>query len=69
MPLDKIYWQQRVSFVALMLVVTSVRTSTLPRLFPDLNLLSAFLAVIAANFTSVKRADACLTDLLNTFVP
>ena len=29
---------------------------------------TAFLALNVANFTSVKRADVYLTDLLNTFV-
>ena len=56
----------------------------IPHLFPDLNPISlfgtilhappptsftAFLALNVANFTSVKWADAYLTDLLNTFVP
>ena len=71
----------RVLFLALVLVVTRVRSSTLPRPFPDLNPISlfgtilhappptsftAFLAVNVANFTSVERADVYLTDLLNT---
>ena len=30
---------------------------------------TAFLELNVANFTSVKRADVYLTDLLNTFVP
>ena len=84
MLLDKIYRHQRVPFLALVLVVTRVRSSTLPHPFPDLNPIllfgiilhappstwfTAFLAVNVANFTSVKRADVYLTDLLNTFVP
>ena len=84
MPLDKIYRHQRVPFLALVLVVTRVRSSILPHLFPDLNPISlfgtilhappptsftAFLAVNVANFTSVKRTDVYLTDLLNTFFP
>ena len=59
-------------FLALVLVVTRVRSSTLPHLFPDLTPISlfgtilhaplstsftAFLALNVANFTSVKRAD------------
>ena len=40
MPLDKIYRHQRVPFLALVLVVTRVRSSTLPHLFPDLNPIS-----------------------------
>ena len=83
MPLDKIYRHQRVPFLALVLVVTRVRSSTLPHLFPDLNPISlfgtildappptsftAFLALSVVNFTSVKRADVYLTGLLNTFV-
>ena len=66
MLLDKIYRHQRVPFLALVLVVTRVRSSTLPHPFPDLNpislfgrLLHALLAVNVANFTSVKRADVC----------
>ena len=70
MPLDKIYRHQQVPFLALVLVVTRVRSSTLPHLFPDQNPISlfvtilhaphptsftAFLAVNVANFTSVKR--------------
>ena len=81
---NKIYRHQRVPFLALVFVVTRVRSSTLPHLFPDLNPISlfgtilhastptsftAFLALNVANFTSVKRADIYLTDLLNTFVP
>ena len=84
MLLDKIYRHQRVSFLALVLVVTRVRSSTVPHPFPDLNPISlfgtilhappptsftAFLEVNVVNFTSVKRADVYLTDLLNTFVP
>ena len=84
MPLDKIYGHQRVPFVALVLVVTRVLSSTLPHLFPDLNptllfgtilhgppptSFTAFLAVNVVNFTSVKPADVYPTDLLNTFVP
>ena len=72
MHLDKIYRHQRVPFLALLLVVTRVRSSTLPHPFPDLNpislfgtilhappptLFTAFLAVNVANFTSVNRAD------------
>ena len=83
-PLDKIYRHQQVPFLALVLIVTCVRSSTLPHLFLDLNPIlsfgtilhappptsfTAFLAVNVANFTSVKRADVYLTDLLNTFVP
>ena len=75
---------QRVPFLALVLVVTRVRSLTLAHLFPDLNPISlfrtilhvppptsftAFLALNVANVTSVKRADVYLTDLLNTFVP
>ena len=84
MPLDKIYRHQRVPFLALVLLVTRVRSSTLPHPLPDLNPISlfgiilhvppptsfiAFLAVNVVNFTSVKRVDVYLTDLLNTFVP
>ena len=69
---------------ALVLVVTRVRSSTLAHIFPNLNPISlfrtilhvapptsftAFLALNVANFTSVKRANVYLTDLLNTFVP
>ena len=32
-------------------------------------LMTAILAVNVVNFTSVKRADVYLTDLLNIFVP
>ena len=39
--LDKIYLHQRVPFLAHVLVVTRVRSSTLPHLFPDLNRYSA----------------------------
>ena len=64
-----------------MLVVARVPSSTLSRLFPDFSLFgtilhapfptsfTACLALNVANFTSVKRADAYLTHLLNTFVP
>ena len=62
---------------------TRVRSSTLAHPFPDLNPISlfgtilhappptsftAFLALNVANFTSVKRADVYLTDLLNNDV-
>ena len=42
MSLDKIYRHQRVYFLALVLVVTRVRSSTLLHLFPDLNPISLF---------------------------
>ena len=75
-------WEEKVFFV-LVLVVTRIRSSTLPHLFPDLNPISlfgtilhalpptsftAFLAVNVANFTLVKRADVYLTDMLNTLM-
>ena len=80
----KIYRHQQVPLFGLVLVVTRVRSSALPHLFPDINPISLFgtilhaplptsftifLTVNVANFTSVKRADVYLTDLLNTFVP
>ena len=74
-------WEEKVFFV-LVLVVTRIRSSTLPHLFPNRILFfgtilhappatsfTAFLAVNVINFTSVKRADVYLTGLLNTFVP
>ena len=63
-------------FLALVLVVTRVRSSTPPHPFPDLNPISlfgtilhappptsftAFPAVNVVNFTSAKRADVYLT--------
>ena len=67
---------QRVPFLALVLFVTRVRSSTLPHPFPDLNpnappptSFTAFFALTVANFTSVKWIDVYLTDLLNTLIP
>ena len=48
MPLDKIYRHQRVPFLALVFVVTRVRSSTLPHLFPDLNPISLFGIILHA---------------------
>ena len=48
MPLDKIYRHQRVPFLALVLVLTRVRSSTLPHLFPDLNPISSFGTILHA---------------------
>ena len=70
MHLDKIYRHQRKPFLALVLVVTRIRSLTLPHLFPDLNPISlfcktlhalppttsytAFLAVNVVNYTSAN---------------
>ena len=47
-PLDKIYRQQRVPFVALVLVVTRVRSLTLPHPSPDLYPISLFGTILHA---------------------
>ena len=51
MPLAKIYRHQRVPFLALVLVVTCVRSSTLPHLFPDLNPISLFGTILHYTYT------------------
>ena len=49
MPLDKIYRRQLVPFLALVLVLTRVRSSTLmPHPFPDLNQISLFGTILHA---------------------
>ena len=61
MPLDKIYQQQWVPFLALVLVVTHVRSSTLPHPFPGLNPISLFGTILHAppstSFTAFRAIN------------
>ena len=59
MPLDKIYRHQRVPFLALGLVVTCVRSSTLPHLFPDLNPISLFGTILHAPPSNIIYCISC----------
>ena len=59
MPLDKIYRHQRVPFLALVPVVTRVRSLTLPHLFPDLNPISSFGTILHA----INAANHSIFDM------
>ena len=75
--LDKIYRHQRVPFLAHVLVVTRVRSSTLPHLFPDLNRYSAHFCMhllqhhlpISGDNDSRKRHEKRLIFKIGTIHP